>query len=260
MADTALSTRFQYTELLVDSAYAALSGYSGISAKNWPLISFENRNFRPAGIKVISAELPFVFDTLLAGFNSFIVNDTRVYITPGTYDITEMLTELNTKLVDFNITVLWSDFNQKFTFYGTSAYTIRFDNVKLGSDTNTVKTAIYKFLGFDKAFYDVATPTDGDYVITSPNVALPSGPYYLYLNSEKIGQEVKALVQDINGTNLSSTQICRIPLNVQRGSLLTYTDPDSSLFFDFVPGFLLQNFDLYFTIEDDRGFTVVDFK
>ncbi len=258
MSELQLSSKLQYQELLTDSSQALLSQTSDFSPKNWPRIVYEDRNLNPAGIKVISAEIPVVFDTLLEGSNRLKVTANvlgvdltlPLYITPGNYNVDELISELTSQLniLSPGWVITWNDQVQKFTFSHPNPFTFDFTPIE------NLKTSLYKFLGFEK---------DGIYsssgTLTSVNVANPSGPLYLYLNSKQLGQEINALVQD-NNENSAATQICRIPINVQRGSVIFYSDPTPNNFFDFTPGFRFQSIDLYFTIESAYGYQVVDFK
>lgn len=259
MSELQLSSKLQYQELLIDSSQAISAETSGYSAKNWPRLLFEDQQLNPAGLKVVSAEIPFVFDTLLEESNRMLVTAIvlgvpitfPLYITPGNYTVDELIVEVLAQLNNLvaGWTMTWDDKTQKFTFGHTSNFTFDFRPIE------TLKTSLYNFLGFEKN----GVYTSSGNTLTSANIANPSGPFYLYLNSRNLGQQVKAITP-IGVTVDAQVQICRIPINVQRGAVIFYTDPTPNNFFDFVEGFKFQSIDLYFTIDSAYGQQVVDFK
>lgn len=261
MSELQLSAKFQYQELLIDSDQTQLSQSSGYTSKNWPHLTFADRNLNPAALKVISAEVPVVFDTLLEGSNTFLVTAillglpviAPIQITAGNYTVTELTDEIETQLnaVFPGWTITWNDMTQKFTF-NHSAGDFTFDFSPIGG---TLRTNLHKFLGFAK---DSINTSSGNTLVSS-NVANPSGPFYLYLNSRLVGQDIKTLVQN-NGDNVAETQICRVPINAQRGGIIFYTDPTINNYFDMIQGYKFQDIDLYFTLESAYGYQVVDFK
>ena len=259
MSELQLSAKLKYQELLVDSSQTTRTEDSSYSPLNWPRMNYEDRLLNPAGIKVISAEIPVVFDTVLEESNRFLVTVQQlgfpvqfpVYITPGNYNVDELIVEMLNALngISAGWTITWSDLRQQFTFQHTDVFTFDFRPI------SNLQTLMYKFMGFEKNSVNFSSGTS----LTSTRVANPSGPAYLYLNSRNLGQEVNALVQN-NDDNSASLQICRIPIDVQRGGFIFYRDPTPDNYFDFTPGFKFQNIDLFLSIESAYGYQVVDLK
>lgn len=259
MSELQLSSKFQYQELYIDSSQTDVGESSVTSSKNWPRLNFEDRQLNPAGLKVVGVEVPFVFDTILAQNNHLKLTclvlgspvTTDVFITPGNYNVNELIVELELQFNNISAgwVITWNDLTQKLTFEHIGDFTIDFTAIDL------LKTNLYKFLGFEKDSVNISSGS----TLTSTGIANPSGPFYIYLNSSNMGQEINALVQQ-NSSNAPATHICRIPLNVQRGSVIYYNDPTPLNFFDFIPGTKFQHIDLYFTIESAYGYQVVDFK
>jgi hypothetical protein len=245
---SSLSSRFSYYELEIDSLGAVTSMAAGVQPSNWPQVFFNDTEYNPAGIKVISAEVPFVFDTISSSNNTFIINygvgDVVVAITPGTYNSEELRIELQTRLLAITIgwTVSYNSFSFKYTIQYTGPWSITFTQF-ISPDIN---------LGFADTTY-VSTGN----AITSPFAASASGPNYLYLNSNTIGPSIKSIIQD-NSRNI--TQLCRIPISVQKGSLILYNDPNPNNFFDFVVGTQFGSFDLFLTLGYDQAQRPLDMK
>jgi hypothetical protein len=263
MSELQVSNKFQYQELLLDSSLATLSYSSTFSSLNWPKFTFENRTLNPAAIKVVSAEIPFVFDTLCEGCNVLLVNNLPVQISAGNYSLDGLITELQTKLSGIpnyppsipatttSMTVTYNDQTMKFTLTNNEPFTIDFRDI---GEVGTLKNTLYKMMGFNKELYS----SDGN-SLTSVNVPNPSGPWYIRMNSDTIGRQLKCLLQD-NNLNLNDSVLCRIPINTQRKGLICYNDSNINNFYDFVQGLSFQNMDIYFTIEDGYGERIIDFK
>lgn len=249
-----LEREYEYIELFCDSRGAKNAGGNG-SSRNWPLFDFARYNLRPAGIKIVQAEIPFVFDSIGPTNNVFTVNSTEVTIPPGTYDGPELATTLQqvlTTAIGAGWTVTYDPFTFKFTFsfLNPIPFTFNFGFKVFGPEM---------YLGFEKRGYtaQLGNTILDPCTLVSPIVALPTGPFYLYLNSTAIGNSIKAFTED---NEPRETQICRIPVDQQKGGLISYSDPSGDNFFDFVRGPGFNSFDLYLTLGDDEAQIPLDLK
>jgi hypothetical protein len=241
-----LSARYEYVELLCDSSGATVSNSSVGTPTSWPKFYFTEKNFRPAGIKIVSAEVPFIFDTISTSNNVITLNDGPSYtitITPGTYTGPALATEMQTlfNVASAGYTVVWSSDTFRFTFTGVAPFTITLPTVSADLQ-----------LGFKTGAWASGVGN----ILVSPYAAAPSGPFYLYLNSETVGPVVNAYIQD--GEHRIN-QLCRIPINVQKGSVIFYADTNPQQFFDFTPA-TFNSLDLYLTLGFDQAQLPLDLK
>lgn len=260
MGDYGLNQTFEYSELALDSADA--SSFSGNASSNpniykfsWPAYFFTSKQDKVAGLKIISAEIPFVFDVINTSNNTFTFTNVgttyTVTITPGTYTATALATELQTKLAALSagFTVTWSATSLKFTFTHNQAGTWSL----FFASRNTA----YLNLGFPVG---VLYSGSGVSSIVSPSTAMVTGPSYLYVNSSMIGSLINFNLADGNPRGGSGQQICRIPINSNYGSVIFYTDPDPTKFFDFFAGNQFDTFDFYLTLGADQSQIPLDMK
>lgn len=255
MSTFGLDPKLKYTELALDSADATVAGDGSNNKYSWPLYYYTSRSETIVGLKVIQAEIPFVFDTITNGANVFIFTENgvpnQITITPGSYTAAQLESELSTKLaaVSAGFTVTWNSQKLKFTFNHNTAvpWSFYFD------DTQTP----YLNMGF---LPNVTYANTGVSSITSPNIAHVTGPYYLYLNSTKIGSLISFDLADGARFGGSSPAITRIPLDVGFGSVVFYKDPDPEKYFDFFAGQQFDTFDFYLTLGSDQNQVPIDMK
>lgn len=254
---------FEYIELELDST-TAISAGNGVDYLNWPIFEFPSKQIVPAGIKVISAEIPFVFDTITTLNNNVQITysdggpaiDYYAQITPGTYTGPELATELKTQLDTVVLTklaaftVTWegesppSSTAYKYTITNQGVFTFTF-----GTSSPTLE------LGFPRGTTSGIT-IGPNTTVTSPNAASPEGPFYIYMNSQTLGPQTKVSLPD---NQRFYNQIAKIPIDVNRGGTILYTDP--------VPDQWLTNrdatftqFDLYLTLGRDQLQVPLDLK
>jgi hypothetical protein len=91
-------------------------------------------------------------------------------------------------------------------------------------------------------------------------IAQISGPFYLYINSAAIGSLINFNLPDNSGTGGIGPEICRVPINVQYGSVIFYNDPDPQKYFDFFSGIQFDTFDFYLTLGSDQYQKPLDLK
>lgn len=245
---------FQYTELLLDSPDTNLTGNAQGSPNNWPFYYFTTKKFDMAAIKILSAEIPNVFDTINTVNNTFIYNDGvnhTVTIPIGNPTGSQLATQLQTALsaISAGFTVTWNAQTLKFTF--TQALAIPW------SFQFPTRNTLYNIMGFSAgALY---TQTGAGSVINSENVAIVSGPYYLNLNSRVAGPYIECNTTDGSYSGGIGPTICRIPIDVNKGSVIFYRDVCPNMWFDFV-GSDFQYLDFYLTLGGDQNQIPLDMK
>jgi hypothetical protein len=258
MGDFGLNQVFEYTELCLDSWDATTQGNSdGPLAKySWPLYYYTTRSEDVAAIKVLQAEIPFVFDTINSNNNVFTFIQSAINypitIPPGTYNGPDMATLLTTLLsaISGGFTVTWNASTMKFTFTHAGAGTWGL----LFADRNTP----YSNLGFIPGTTYSASGSGS--TIVSATVAAVSGPYYLYINSRKLGPFVNFNLSDGSPTGGDFPGLCRVPINANYGEVIFYNDPDPSKYFDLFLGREFDSFDFFLTLGSDQSQVPLDMK
>lgn len=260
-----LNPVYEYIELCLDSwdsSSSAGAGFEGSSSPanqiqySWPQFYFNSKKPVVAAMKVISAEIPFVFDVINSRNNTFVYTiggvPTTITIPVGTYTGTSLATQLQTLLaaVTAGMTVTWSDTTLRFTFTQTIsavAWSLTFGS----------RLTPYSVIGFLPNTITSAVGVAS--TIVSPTVASVTGPYYLYLNSRTLGSMVNFNLPDGAATG-AGPELCRIPINVNFGSVIFYNDPDPEKYFDFFIGNQITTFDFYLTLGSDQYQKPLDMK
>ena len=260
-----LNPVFEYAELCLDSWDSSTSGGTGFEGSaspsnqiqfSWPQFYFNSRKLVVAAMKVISAEIPFVFDTVTTRNNTFVFTvggvQTTITIPQGTYTGPTLATQLQTLLqvVSPGFLVTWSPTTLRFTFTfsgGALTWGFIFPVGRLSS---------YSLMGF---LPNTTTTLFNNGSIISPTVASATGPYYLYLNSRAFGSLVNFNLPDGAATG-AGPELCRIPINTNYGGVILYTDPDPEKYFDFFVGNQITTFDFYLTAGSDQFQKPLDMK
>lgn len=90
------------------------------------------------------------------------------------------------------------------------------------------------------------------YTLTSPNIAMVTGPNNLYVNSVLLGNLCKAyLPQSTLVTGETNPQMAMVPINVNPGGIIWWQDPAPQEVFDTKNLFSLSQLDLYITAGTD---------
>lgn len=265
MGDYGLNQIFEYMELNLDSWDNSNSGLQtfvgSTSASNLirysaPNYFFTSKSPIVAGLKVLQAEIPFVYDVITPVNNTFVYTTNGVPFTitipVGTYTGPQLASTLQSLLAAITVgfTVSYSTQTLKFTFTYPLATTWSF----FFGNRNTA----YSTMGFLPGV--VYSNTGVASTIVSATIAQVTGPYYLYVNSRKIGPLINCNLPDGSAQKGIGPQICRIPVNVQYGSVIFYTDPDPSKYFDFFAGTQFDNMDFYLTLGSDQYQVPLDMK
>ena len=260
-----LNPVFEYAELALDSWDSSTAGGSAFEGStspvnqiqySWPQYYFTSKKLVVAGMKVLSAEIPFVFDTVTPRNNTFVFTlagvPTTITIPVGTYTGTTLATQLQTLIavVSPGFLVTWSATTLRFTFtFSGGAFT-------WGFIFPVGRLSAYSLMGF---LPNTTTTLFNNGSIVSPLVPSPTGPYYLYLNSRTLGSLVNFNLADGAATG-TGPELCRIPINTNFGGVISYTDPDPEKYFDFFIGNQISTFDFYLTLGTDQYQKPLDMK
>jgi hypothetical protein len=254
-----MDPNIEYLELAVDNWDSTSAG--GQVWKNgpglpeqlqfsWSKFYWTQKSPDIIAMKVVSAEIPNVFDSITTGLNTFQFTlagvPTTITIPVGIYTGTTLATQLQTLIavVSPGFLVTWSDITLRFTFtFSGGAFT-------WGFIFPVGRASAYGSMGF---LPNTTTTLFNNGSIISPTVASPTGPYYLYLNSRSMGPLVNFNLCDGSPDATGTPQIARIPITVNKGGVIIYTDPTPDRFFDFFVGPKFEVFDLYWTIGSDQS-------
>lgn len=249
---------FQYSELMFDSSATTFSGDAGATSNDWPFFYFTTKNYDMAAVKVLSMEIPNVFDTVNAVSRTFIYNngvDRIITIATGNPSGPDLATALQTAIAAFSagFTVTWNSNTLKFTF--TQALAISWSLIF------PTKLSMYSTIGFSVG--GTYTASGSGSTIVSANIAMVSGPFYLNLNSKSAGFFIESnSTDDSPGGGINPT-IARIPIDVNKGSVIFYRDLDPTMWFDFggrTGGNPITYLDFYLTLGNDQNTIPLDMK
>lgn len=293
MSSFGVSKTLKYYEFPLDSYDGSQPYASGISKLDWPI--FQVGGKRPlqniAGVKILEAQIPFSWYTLNSSNNTFIlqeaggVNTTDQTVTMtwsligqplvpavGNYTADQFVgpsglltNSLNyTSALAGNNTTFNSSYNlstQKIEIWNSvlspvngKVFTLKFGNAQDSGDLNP-----RLLLGFDGGSNPSTAwnLTVGNYMV-APLVAQTTGPNYVYLNSQKLGNLTDMYLpkgaSNLNGGN-SGPQMCKIPVNVDPGMIIYWQDPDPQKYFDFENLENLSEIDFYLTLGNTSGET-----
>lgn len=249
MNNWGLNNTYDYYEFAIDSLDNTGSGSGGYSALNWPsfFVGGKNPLTRVKGMKVLSAEIPFSYYVFTLTNNSFEVSTTAsgpwtlVSIPPGNYTkdtIPPVLKSIIEAAVPGTVTVSYSSATLKLGFASTASLYLRFVENPLVSPR--------LWIGFNAGVYGFT----GAGTFTAPNVALLSGPNYLYINSIQFGQLTNNYLptgfSPFNGN--TGPQIAKVPVTVDSGDVIYYNDPDPQKYFDIGDTNSIQKIDFYLSV------------
>jgi len=238
MGDFGVNQTFEYVELALDSWDASVAGgtqsndptvNNSLAKYSWPMFYFTSRDLNVAAIKIIQAEIPFVYDVINGLNNVFIYTSNSVVfnitIPKGTYTGPQLATQLQTlfQVITPGFLVVWSNQTLRFTFTHPPATTWSLEF--------PTRNSPYSQMGFLPSEFSgnvVYSSIGVNSVIVSETIAQVTGPYYLYVNSRKMGSLINFNLAD-GSPKAVGPQVCRIPVNVQYGSVIFYSDPSKIL-------------------------------
>jgi len=259
----ALNDSLRYYEFELDSLDASGSNTAGVAATDWPvfLIGGKQPLSNVAAIKILEVQIPFSYYVFCpentqqnANGTQWTLNETggvtNAYplIVSGNYSGGAALAgALQSALnaVSSNYVVNYINETQKLTFSTSKAGVTAF-SFSFGATTNSGNTNPRLYMGFPGG-----TTSSSGLNMTSPNVALPSGPNYLYVNSSRLGPLTSLYLPqgafNLGGGN-AGPQIAKIPVSGNPGDILYWQDPDPQKWFDLENLPLLNQVDFYLTL------------
>jgi len=235
------SENFEYMEHQFDSLDAQDTPNAAYPKTDWPQFNLEEVEDL-AYMRIIDVQIPFTYYVYNQFNNTFILTEstgglaTTVTIPPGNYNsatfIPMIITALNTASANhYTYTVTDSASTQKFTFHNSAGGTNTFSFTFGGTDDQ----------GFDNPRLWIGFPAGTTTSTTAQNLVAPNapmiqGPNYLYLCSDK-GHQVRQFLtrKTIQGGGSfqggsSGPQVCKIPVNVNAGGLIEWTNMSPNWF------------------------------
>lgn len=256
-----LNQDFKYYEFYFDSLDAIQSADTGYTSLDWPLFQMATPVSSLAAIKILEVQIPFSFYIFNDSNNTFLLTETgnvtgvRVYIPVGNYNSSTLASALKTALETssglYTYTVTFAGQSSapntgKYTFSnnagGANTFSFTFG---VAGDAGSTNPRL--FMGFGAG----TTTSSVSQVLIAPNAGLISGPNYLYVNSRQIGPSLTNLLPagaEGLGKGTAGPQICKIPINVQPGGVIYWSDPAPLMWYSLENLNLLSQLDLYITV------------
>lgn len=258
-----LSESLRYFEFELDSRDNSGAGNGGASALDWPrfLIGGKTPLENVAAIKIVEVQIPFTWYVVNSLNNTFLFNDvstanTTITIPVGNYTATALATLLGTLLNAASATintyvVTYDNATGKFTFSDGTASTVNSWNMTFGGPGNSDYRSPRLVLGFNEGQVLSTVVGAGPNTIEAPNVGLVTGPNYVYINSQKVGQLCNLYLPRgaVNlGNGNAGPQMAKVPVNTQPGGVIFWQDPDNTKYFDLENLPSLTEIDFYLTL------------
>jgi len=276
-----LSDKYRYFEFELDSLDDSQAANNSASATDWPLFKIGGK--KPleniAAIKILECQIPFTWYVINTSNNTFLYQDAfvgplTVVLPIGNFTVTQMLNNLQNAINPYNAgsnpgglvgqtlytyTVTYDSTQQKFTYWNNNGSNTPF-SFTFGTVNDEGNTNPRLILGFPDG-----TTTSGGYAasgtpkgnfLTSPNAMSITGPNYLYLNSQRIGNLTDLYLPrgavNLGGGN-AGPQMAKIPVNVQPGGVIFWVDPAPMMWFDLENLQSLTEIDFFLSLGNTSG-------
>ena len=273
-----LNDSLKYYEFVFDSWDTNTTPDGSAATSDWPLFLLGKPLTNVAAIKILEAQIPFTWNVFNSTNNTFTLTENgttsaTITIPAGNYTSTTFTTELGALLTaasgetaTYNATYSSSSSNpetQQLLVYVTTANlgSLTTFFLTFGAAGNSGNTNPRRYMGFNAgastssvasipAWAAISAPGTG-ISLTSPNAMSITGPNYVYVNSNKMGQLCNFYLP-LGAANLGNgqtgPQMAKIPVNVQPGGIIYWQDPDPQKWFDLesLPNF--ANIDFYLTL------------
>lgn len=272
MASFGLDSNLEYVELLLDSEDASFPNNGSVKKENWPVFQLARPITNVAGIKILEAQIPFtfyVFDnsrvSTYVQFEEYGKGSTGFYIPDGNYTAASLAATLQTLLHDAsvnigmphnNYTVTISTTNNTTPYTGKMTITASAGDFKISFLSSNPNENIGALLGFPT---ETGVPYDYssfNSVLVSPSFNQITGPNYLYVNSVALGTlcntYLPAGATDL-GAGTQFPQVTKIPVNVQPGGVIYWSDPSPDFYYSLENLLNLNQFDFYLTLGNTNG-------
>jgi hypothetical protein len=267
MAGFGLNPKLEYVELLLDSEDASFPCNGSVQKENWPVFQLSRPLSNVAGIKILEVQIPFsfyVFDdsrvSTLITFTEVSRGTTTFKIPDGNYNSSSLAAVMKSLLDAASVslgagsrtyTVSFSSSNSTTPYTGKMTVTASTGTFQL-SFTQDPTTNVGVLLGFNTNIQ--STYTSVSQVITSTQFNQITGPNYLYVNSLAMGSLCNTyLPAGATAFGGQFPQITKIPVNVQPGGVIYWSDPAPDYFYSLENLLNLSQIDLYLTLGNMGG-------
>lgn len=243
-----LNDDYRYIEFHLDSLDTPVTNNSSFDSTDNPLFIMTTPYENIVAMKVLEVQIPFSFYIINSSTNTFGLLEsvggvsTTVTIPVGYYNATTLATATGLALTATSLaignntgagwtyTVVYSALTGKFTFTSTQSsgsFTLAMGQFA-GSETSPRGP-----LGFPQApattTFNYISSVQATPALVSPNVASVGGPNYMYLNCDKYGSQLDFALPSgataLGAQGATGSQIAKIPINVQPGGVIYWSDP-----------------------------------
>jgi hypothetical protein len=259
-----LSESLRYFEFELDSYDNSGAYNSGTPATDWPIFYIGGKTplENVAAIKIVEVQIPFTWYVINSNNNTFLFTDSLTFnaiitIPVGNYTGASLATTLGTLLTAatataFTYTVTYSSVTGKFTFQDSNSSGVaNLWIMTFGPPGSSDYRSPRLILGFNEGNVSSSRVGTGPDTIVAPNVALVTGPNYVYVNSQKVGQLCNLYLPRgaVNlGNGNAGPQMAKVPVNCQPGGVIFWQDPDNTKYFDLENLPSLTEIDFYLTL------------
>lgn len=205
-------------------------------------------------MKVLEVQIPFSYYAFNGVNNTFTllenaVGPATVTIPVGNYTTTSLCIAMGAALTAASINhttylVTYSTLTAKFSITSNSllAYSFSFG-------PSNISPMI--LIGFNQGQSTVSHSNGSAMIIDAPNSTLITGPNYLYLNSNAMGQMFSLFLPEgakFLSHGVRGPQLAKIPVNVQPNGIIFWSDPSPEKWFDMENLANLSLIDFYLTL------------
>jgi hypothetical protein len=262
-----LNDNYEYFEFSLDSLDADCSFNGSSAATDWPSFTVAAKGPLQdvVAVKILEAQIPVSWYVFNSVNNTFIITETvggakTITIPIGNYTGAALATALQAAFVTAGTTATYtvtynSTLTMKYTFASnstTNVFTFTFGAGYgiSGVQPNSGNKNPRLWIGFPPGdTTSSAQPTNQ--TIVSPNMIMPSGPNYIYINSQKLGSDVDVFLPNgaFNlGGGKAGPQMAKIPVNANTGGVIIWQDPDPQKWFKYDQLQTLNGFDFYLSL------------
>lgn len=267
-----LNDSLKYFEFQLDSLDASSSNSSGVAKTDWPLFLLGGKSplSNIAAFKIIEAQIPFTYyvfndvntdnsESNLARWTLTENTTTGSFsyypkIPVGNYaggdEIASTLTSALNAVTNGGYIVIYNAIIQKLIFTCIRPLLTSF-SFTFGTETNSGNRNARLYIGFPGGITNSSGLT-----LISPNVILISGPNYVYVNSNALGNLTNMYLPqgavNLGGGN-SGPQMAKIPISCNSGEISYWQDPDPQKWFDVENLNILNQVDFYLSLGNTTG-------
>lgn len=255
-----INENLRYYEFELDSLDNSGAFNTNVSPLDWPVFLLGGKKplSNIAALKILEVQIPFSYYVINSGNNTFLlyeenqlVTSSTVTLPVGNYTPAQMCSALGTALTSASLnartyTVTYNDQTLKMTITSTAglAFTLNF-----GAPTNSGNVNPRLYIGFPGGN---STSTGGSpNTLVTPNAISLSGPNYIYVNSQTMGQLFNIYLPkgafNLGGGN-AGPQMAKIAVNANSGGVISWQDPDPEKWFDVESLSQLNQIDFYLTL------------